>query len=143
MCEIAPSRNIRRPVIRKITWLSLRKFSLLDQIKQKSKSEAFKKHWILPQCKRNARKAKKGKKTPLKNPALFSIFPHYFAFFRTISRTIWQNFPHYFPFFPALYQKPCIIVNSSIQLDIIPERAVREPNPPGLVFSWRKPRFMS
>ena len=52
-------------------------------------------------------KPKKGKKTPLKIPALFSIFPHYFAFFRTISRTIWQNFPHYFPFFPALYQKPC------------------------------------
>ena len=26
-----------------------------------SKSEAFKKHWILPQCKRNARKAKKRK----------------------------------------------------------------------------------
>ena len=47
--------------IRKITWLSLRKFSLLDQIKQESKSEAFKKHWILPQCKRNARKAKKRK----------------------------------------------------------------------------------
>ena len=44
-----------------ITWLSLRKFSLLDQIKQESKSEAFKKHWILPQCKRNARKAKKRK----------------------------------------------------------------------------------
>jgi len=33
----------------------------LDQIKQESKSEAFKKHWILPQCKRNARKAKKRK----------------------------------------------------------------------------------
>lgn len=25
----------------------------------------------------------------------------------------------------------------------LPERAVREPNPPGLVFSWRKPRFIS
>ena len=48
-----------RKIIRKITWLSLRKFSLLDQIKQESKSEAFKKHWILP--KRNARKAKKRK----------------------------------------------------------------------------------
>ena len=56
-------------------------------------------------------KPKKGKKTPLKIPALFSIFPHYFAFFRTISRTIWQNFPHYFPFFPALYQKPCFYRN--------------------------------
>ena len=58
-------------------------------------------------------KPKKGKKTPLTIPALFSIFPHYFAFFRTISRTIWQNFPHYFPFFPALYQKPCTLVRAN------------------------------
>ena len=62
-------------VIRKITWLSLRKVSLFDQIKQEVKSEAFKKHWILPQCKRNSSKEMK---TPLKIPALFRFFAHYF-----------------------------------------------------------------
>ena len=78
--------------IRKITWLLLRKFSLFYQIKQESKSEALKKHWILPSCKRNARKEKK---TPLKIPTLFSFFPYYFASLCTI----WQNFRFCFPFF--------------------------------------------
>lgn len=63
-----------------------------------SKSEALKKHWTLPQCKRNAMKEKK---TPLK-------FQHYLAFVRTI----WQNFPHYFHFFSHSTRCPIKFFNT-------------------------------
>ena len=67
----------------------MRTFSLFDQIKQEIKVEAFQKHWILLQCKRNAGKEEK---TPLKIPTIFSFFMHYFAFLCSISHTIWQNY---------------------------------------------------
>ena len=90
-------------LIRKITWLNLWTFSVFDQIiKQERKSEAFKKHWLLPECKRNARK---DKKTPLNISTLFSFFSALliiFTFLPTISHTIWQNFLHYFPVFHFL-----------------------------------------
>lgn len=54
------------------------------------------KHWILPHCKRNARKKKT---TPFKIPKLLISFFRTISLLPTISRTISQNFPHYFSFF--------------------------------------------
>ena len=72
---------------------------MFDQIKQEVKSEAFKKHWILPQCERNSSKEKK---TPLKIPALFPFLAH--------------DFQHYLAKFSALF---------SIFLRILPDALLK------------------
>ena len=71
--------------ITKTTWLPLRKFSLFDQINQESKSETFKSVGFNLNVKEVLGKRRTH---PLKIPAIFSFFPHYFAF----SHTIWPNF---------------------------------------------------
>ena len=50
---------------------------------------------------------------------------------------------HISPFERGAKERDSALLTSLIYLYISPERAVKEPKPPGFAFSWRNPRFVS